>query len=858
MPAITIKAFSGIKPLVEPLMLSAIDATVSNNTRLVSGALVPLNGTTTLKALTKAAPQTIFRYGNSATETEYWLEFAGDVDIIRSPVIDEQYGRLYWTDGVQPKYATNSQIVSGASYPGSWYRLGLPKPASAITQSQPPTLTRATATISAEAIAKLVVGDIYAISVDGGNKTLITLTGVNGVVTASSLAGQIGGVTGLTATAVDGAVKIESVSTDTSATFSIEKKTATELNYDPSVVVTTPVMSVANGGNVVATVTGVGTGTPATYTFTGAQIAAITPGTVLNVYINNNPAVKVTVNAGVNTSPATVTATSLQSALSLVAGLNTKIIAGATETLELKTVLKGSTSSIRITTGANYTFSAEQIAGFAVGTVFSVSVNGGAEVQTNALRAGANTSPPVVTATTLRDALSSVSGLSTNILSTIPQTLKIAATEGDVTTSIAISSVTPGTTDVFSKVLTAINTGTYVTESRTYVYTYVSAFGEEGEPSDASAIANVDPNNAVSLSGMSVAPSGNYNITHKRIYRSSTVGSNAKFQFVAEIPVAQTSYTDAQKQSDLGEVLPSEDWVAPPDNLTGLKVTAMGFACGFVGNTVYLSEPNLPHAWPHQYSVDYPIVGLGVFRQSIVVLTTGYPYVLTGVDPAAMSLERLEEPLACTSKRSIVDTENGVLFASTSGLASIGSGGMEVISSTLIDRVAWQAYNPWSMIAFNHDNRYVICFTRTNGTRGMLLFDFSGQGAALTTCDINSDSAITAGYADARTDTLYLAQGTNIVRFNAGTPLTYTWKSKLFRLPYAMNFAAGLLRAKSYPVTLNVYADGVLRHTQTVTGEEIFRLPAGFRAVDWQLEVIGNKDVTEASIATSVEDIKTT
>lgn len=539
MPAIHIKAFGGLKPILDPLLLRQDEAQAANNVRLVSGALAALGGTTTLQALTKTAPQTIWRYGNSATESEYWLEFLADTDVIRSPIAADPYGRAYWTDGGTPKYAPNSLIVSGASYPGASYNLGIPAPAAAPTIS----------------------------------------------------------------------------------TF---------------------------------------------------------------------------------------------------------------------------------------------------------------------------TAPP--------NAASS--------------------------------------------------------ETRVYVYTYVSAYGEEGPPSPASALVTLDPAQSAGLTGMSVGPGGAYNITTKRIYRSSTVGASAQFQFVVEIPVANTTYTDTKSQAELGEVLPSTDWVAPPSGLKGLKALPNGAAIGFKDNTAYLSEPNLPHAWPHEYPIEDTIVGIGVFRQSAVLLTTGKPYLMSGADPAAMSTERMELPQACVSKRSIVDTGDGVLYASPDGLVSISSAGIDIITKDLLTREQWQAYNPSSMVASTHDNRYHVAYQTTGGSRGMLIFDFSGQGASFTSSSVNAATAVTALYADPRTDTLYMAQGTNLVRFNAGSALTYTWRSKMIRAPFAMNFSKAQVVATSYPVTFKLYGDGVLRHTKSVTDGNLFHLPAGYRALDYEIELSGTSRVTQVSIATSSEELR--
>lgn len=537
MTAIVVKQFGGIKPIVSARLLGTSEAQTAQNAKLVSGSLLPMKGTTTLQALQSSSPATIYRYGTSSTETNYWLEFSQDTDVMRSPIAQDQYDRLYWTDGNnQPRYAPNSMILQAGSgaYPRASYLLGIPAPS-----------------------------------------------------------------------------------------------------------------------------------------------APSTSGT---------------------TSPAT----------------------------------------------------------------------------------------------------------------------------GDIP------------------------------ETRAYLVTYVSAYGEEGPPSTASSLITIKPSTSVVV-GLPGGPTGAYNVTLKRIYRSSAVGNSAQWQFVAEVPVATTSYTDTKTQADLGEVLPSEDWLAPPAGLKGLRLMANGAAVGFLGKTLYFSEPNLPHAWPHQYPIDYDIVGIATYGQYVAVLTTSFPYLFSGIDPAAMSSSKLTLPQACVSKLSIVETGNGVIYASPDGMVEIGTRN-DVITSGMFNREQWQAYTPSSIKSYVYNGR-IHCFYN-NGTRGVLVFDFTGQGATLTTNDVNSATAVTAGFYDATTDKLYLAQGTNIVRFDQGYPQPYTWKSKQFRLDYPSNFGFGQVNAYQYPVTMKVYADGVMVAAKVVQNNNQFRLPGGFRAYEWAFQIEGTAEVIEVAIAQSTEELK--
>lgn len=538
MPAIVVKAFGGMRPIVEPRLLDPSESALARNVRLISGAIQPLRASTTLRALNIAGAKTIWRFGNSSNENEWWLEFANPTDIIRSPIPSDPWSRTYWTDGSTPKYAPSSLLLSGSgALPGGSYTLGVPAPT-----AQP---------------------------------------NVSGTASSASTA-----------------------------------------------------------------------------------------------------------------------------------------------------------------------------------------------------------------------------------------------------------------------------------ETRSYVYTYVSAYGEEGPPSPPSAPQALDPEAAVTVSAMQTGPGGPYNITLKRIYRTSTVGSSAQFQFVTEIPVATASFVDTIAQASLGEVLATEDWVPPPAGLRGLKMLANGGAIGFVGNTVYTTEPNLPHAWAHSTAIEDTIVGIGVFRQGAALLTNGYPYIYTGADPGAMTPERLEKPMALLSKESIVDMGDGCLYASSEGLASVGAGGGDIITKKLISPEQWRAYNPASMIGAVIEGRYHCLYTTTGGTRGMLIFDFESGGAIFTVSDINLSTEITAMYADPRTGTLYFAQGGNIVRHDRGAPLTGLWRSGTYRLASPANMACMAVDAEAYPVTARIYADDVLVHTAAVSSRLAQRLPSGFEATDWRFELEGSPKMTRIVLATSMSELK--
>ena len=55
--------------------------------------------------------------------------------------------------------------------------------------------------------------------------------------------------------------------------------------------------------------------------------------------------------------------------------------------------------------------------------------------------------------------------------------------------------------------------------------------------------------------------------------------------------------------------------------------------------------------------------------------------------------------------------------------------------------------------------------------------------------------------------------------------------------------------------TLYVYADSVLVTAINVLSERLYRLPGGFRATPWEVEVVGNKGVRRITLSTTAAEI---
>lgn len=129
MPAIDIVSMRGEMPRVLPHMLPDGFASLAQNCHFRFGVITPVNDDVKSNVTFGTKPETIFLY-----RKDKWFTWRGMVDVVRSPVAQDPYGRVYYTDGQYPK-VTSAQIATAGNgpYPTISYRLGVPAPESAIT-----------------------------------------------------------------------------------------------------------------------------------------------------------------------------------------------------------------------------------------------------------------------------------------------------------------------------------------------------------------------------------------------------------------------------------------------------------------------------------------------------------------------------------------------------------------------------------------------------------------------------------------------------------------------------------------------------------------------------------------------------
>ena len=396
-------------------------------------------------------------------------------------------------------------------------------------------------------------------------------------------------------------------------------------------------------------------------------------------------------------------------------------------------------------------------------------------------------------------------------------------------------------------------------ETWAYTYTYVSAYGEEGPPyvpalgaslpTIVVTPANISVSAPVSIGSLSSSPGASYNIVSKNIYRMNTGTNATELQFVASVAVATTSYSDYITNANLGVVLPSATWIPPNSAMTGLISHPEGFLLGFYNNVLCPSEPYLPHAYPASYqkTVDAEIVALGAFGNSVLVTTKGLPYVVTGSTPGQLSVEKLEKGEPCINKRAFVDMGYTCMYPGPSGLWVAGTGSVDLATQALMTKKEWLAYSATLQFAVQYESLYIGFMT----TGGFVLDTTTGD---FSTHDVTA----TAGYYDREAGRLYLIVGGALKEWSSGTDKTLTWKSKKFQTPAPTNFGVAQVFAAG-PITIKFFAESsatpYFTQIQVARSSDPFRLPSGFRATVWEIQIEGAYEVTSLYLASTISEL---
>lgn len=480
-----------------------------------------------------------------------------------------------------------------------------------------------------------------------------------------------------------------------------------------------------------------------------------------------------------------------------------------------------------------------------------------------------------------------------------------------------------------------------ILEARAYVYTWISAYGEESAPSPFTLITGWS--NATWTIGLFSPPSDDLgtirNLAVVRVYRTVTGTSGlTTYYAVADISLGSTD-PDAQAfvANDTGclpqsatfsdttpdnvvainNQLQSTNFFPPPEDLVGMVSMPNGVVAAWKNNEVWFCEPYFPHAWPpgNVLSVEFPIVGLGVTSGAVVACTSSNAYVISGPSPGNMSLLKCPNPQPCTSRGSVLGLDSGVYYISPNGLIQVPSTGqLQNLTQTWIKKEDWAQLVPLKNTRAIALASTYFCWGTTNG---------SDVSVAQTGFNVEVDTDTTSftiwpqagghriGFMPMSSplgfniDNLYIDPytGNGVLIMNGGiywydftdqAPAiqAFRWKSKKYQEPMRKNYSA--LRTfftvppntpaqapnaniqPPYDASWNalqngqwgivkVYADPddgthsgnmvLVMARELRKNGQIMRIPDGFKAENWQVEVLGRVSISNIQIATSVQEL---
>jgi len=277
------------------------------------------------------------------------------------------------------------------------------------------------------------------------------------------------------------------------------------------------------------------------------------------------------------------------------------------------------------------------------------------------------------------------------------------------------------------------------------------------------------------------------------------------------------SFTDDFDGSVLTELLITDDYDPPPVDLEGLTSVQNNILCGFVGNSLYFSEPGKPWAWPEKYKItlESEIVAVTAVSGYTLVMTKDYPYQVSGSNPASgLSINRIDTLYPCLSKRSAVNMGYGAVYATHGGLALYSPlSGADLITKLVHDWDTWaQQLDPSTIVGKFYNGKYF-----GSHSTGSFIFERDERIGGFF---VQIRYRFTAAYQDTLTNTFYYigdTSGTIYEWDNETQPLSpLEWKSKAIITKDYINLGAARVIA-DYDIP-NSEKDVIDAYNATVPG----------------------------------------
>lgn len=351
---------------------------------------------------------------------------------------------------------------------------------------------------------------------------------------------------------------------------------------------------------------------------------------------------------------------------------------------------------------------------------------------------------------------------------------------------------------------------------------------------------------------------------------SPTISAGAAFYYDTQPWTTVNDHDGANEIYDaalLGDIIPSEEWDEPEDDMQGLMLLANNCMAGYKHNEIWISEPGYPFTYPSAYQIKLmsDIIGMGFYGTTIVAFTRERPCIIEAYDPANLSKTYIPEYQAPLWRRSIVSGNGFVLFASPDGLmaasTSDSTNSITNLTEKIFTKSQWQtllttstAYDK-EIIGCLYDNKYIAFFI---GTEHGFMIDLKTNDYRNFSLPNTIDVWDT--FVDSDTDSLFLLADVSgapyVIKWagHATNKLTYTYKSKKYYFPKKVKISIGkILITSGDTVTLKVYGDGVqMGGDITISSSSPFRYGSLGTALapsyEWEYELTGTKPVSPPAV----------
>jgi hypothetical protein len=876
MAGVKIIGFLGTAPKISPELLPNTAGQIANNCKLYSGDLIPYPQPVVVDNTGRTgAIKTLFALRDPDTDEKKWLSWLTDVDIAIASKTDKERQRFYYSGDGKPKVSDYELATTGAApYPVGFYDLGLAPPDDALKLTgTAATFTEKTTTSYARDAANIVtIVTSAAHGLRTGNSVSVSgFSYINGTYT------QAGSTRTGTYSQSSGTLSLAVVITDhglqTGMVTNLQFSADTTINgaYSVSVIdkdtfaITAPVAA-ARSGNITWTNSGTTTiqvtinahglsnSAQVTLDFTSGT-ATDGAYTVTNVTANTFDIITTVPNTTSGTVKWDIRNLNATNVECTVTNPTTFTYFSPGPQIATTTSSAGKVNLGGLTQARSYTFTwitpwdEESIAAKPSDDLF---IKEGISVTVSNIPTVKPSGNNFVRGVKLYRTLAAASGTEFYLLQTLWFPTGLASVQRTSSVSrvallyphnlsvddrFKISGCTVASFDITGGIVTD------VIDDYTFEYAQVAA----------------DVANTLVVAGtMFHDVSENPPTTAARYW-----GDGGVYTFL-----------DDFDSRDLFDILATDNYDAPPEDLQGLTAIQNNILCGFVGNTLFFSEPGAPHAWPAAYAVnlEYNVVGIAAISGSALVTTDSYPYIVSGSDPAnGMSTARIDANFPCLNKNSIVTMGYGIVYSTHDGLAVYSpSSGAGIITKLLYNNDTWQSsINPKTVVAEYYGDNYFA-----SHSAGAFIFE---QDAKVGGFFVNADYSFSASFYDPIDGIVYYVSGTNgdIYEWDnlAQPPVVQEWKSKVIITKDMINLGAARVVADystvtqtwdadvqqwnnaltnwdtADEITFRMWVNKQLIFTTTVNDVDGFRLPTGYRTDTFEVGVEGNIRVRAIHLA---------